>query len=621
MKKLRPILLFCVLLAAAAALLLALNARYPVLAQTDTLPADIASRLYLVSARFEGSRAAFDFTCQQPPGSDLRMVFSDVNAIRVEQDGVVVYESSEDDPYRRTQSIPLSAAQLQARGGTRIVLTLLERGQTPTEAVTGLRIAPMKTLIGSSAQIERVSLCVFGASMLLMGVCALACIICLLLFIGKPSERYLLLLSIVSLLCAVTSLFIADNPLMALTFAQHSVLRPLISIFPVILHAAICFYLCEDCLPRRMRGMLPMSLLVLLAVALVLLRALTSFSFYTIARLLLIVPVCAVLCRACRRRMWGAYLLLGGYALGESITLAIFIINNVGSILPGGEMVFVNPSYLSYMGVVIAALVIACHRFSAKFTESEALGTRLAAVNRELDQRVIERTSQLETEQKHRRTMMLNVIHDLRSPLFVLQGTLEQMTLVSSEDRQLREVMDRKLAYLQRLTEDLFMTAKLEDDAVFYEEDRVDLCGVLRELYEENLSEGRRRHIELALRCDDAPMTVWVDPMRIRQAVANLIDNALTYTPRDGKITLELRRGPDGARLSVSDTGKGIAPADLPNVFDRYYSVSRADNPKSSGLGLAIAREIVQHSHGELTVSSALGQGTCFTLCLPLLTD
>jgi signal transduction histidine kinase len=129
------------------------------------------------------------------------------------------------------------------------------------------------------------------------------------------------------------------------------------------------------------------------------------------------------------------------------------------------------------------------------------------------------------------------------------------------------------------------------------------------------------------------PALVRADPDRLEEVVTNLLDNAAKYTRPDGEITCTLRTEAGWAVLEVRDTGIGIHPDDLPHIFERFYRADRAHGRSEleaaagvkqavpgSGLGLAIARQIVEDAGGTLTVESALGEGSCFTVRLPLTT-
>lgn len=107
--------------------------------------------------------------------------------------------------------------------------------------------------------------------------------------------------------------------------------------------------------------------------------------------------------------------------------------------------------------------------------------------------------------------------------------------------------------------------------------------------------------------------------MRLQQIVQNLVTNAIHYTPAGGQITVACAVQDGQARVSVTDTGCGIAPEDQAAVFDRYFHTTATTKHDSTGLGLTIAQELAHLHHGRITLQSAVGKGSCFTLCLPLL--
>jgi signal transduction histidine kinase len=115
-------------------------------------------------------------------------------------------------------------------------------------------------------------------------------------------------------------------------------------------------------------------------------------------------------------------------------------------------------------------------------------------------------------------------------------------------------------------------------------------------------------------------VTIKGDTGRLKRLIANLVDNAIKYTPDDGRITLSLVKDGDFARLEVADNGIGIPPEDLPHIFDRFYRIDRARSRASggTGLGLAIVKGIAEQHSGRVTVSSQMGKGTIFTVWLKL---
>src|SRR5262249_40802734 len=132
---------------------------------------------------------------------------------------------------------------------------------------------------------------------------------------------------------------------------------------------------------------------------------------------------------------------------------------------------------------------------------------------------------------------------------------------------------------------------------------------------------AENRHLELLIDAADDLPPVAADPARLSQALSNLLDNALTYTPPGGTIRLSARVTEGGQmRLSVSDTGPGIPPEYLPRVFDRFFRVPGQSAPSGTGLGLAIVREVVASMGGTTRCESRPGEGTTFHLDLPVWT-
>src|SRR5204862_5946032 len=130
---------------------------------------------------------------------------------------------------------------------------------------------------------------------------------------------------------------------------------------------------------------------------------------------------------------------------------------------------------------------------------------------------------------------------------------------------------------------------------------------------------AKRRGIAVSLRMPASPVRIRHDPQRIGQVVANLVANAVKFTPRGGSITVDVASTADGARIEVTDTGVGIDPVELPHIFERFYRGSRANEARGSGsgLGLAIVRSIVDMHGGTIEVESRVGQGTRMVVTLP----
>ncbi len=228
---------------------------------------------------------------------------------------------------------------------------------------------------------------------------------------------------------------------------------------------------------------------------------------------------------------------------------------------------------------------------------------------------MIERLGKTFESQKH---FIADASHELRTPLTVIQGNLDLLRRnMGVEDRkQSLRAIDLETKRMSRITSELLLLAEVEAGEMA-RQDNVSLKGiVLEELRRAQLQAGNRK-IVLG-RLDD--LSVRGDAYKLNQALGNLVDNAVKYTPGGGAITLSLFKDKGWARLEVADAGIGIATEDLPHIFDRFY---RVDNARSierggTGLGLAIVKGIVEQHGGRVTVASQPGKGSDFTVWLRL---
>lgn len=214
--------------------------------------------------------------------------------------------------------------------------------------------------------------------------------------------------------------------------------------------------------------------------------------------------------------------------------------------------------------------------------------------------------------------------HELKTPLAVMRADVERaMTpTVSEEERAvaLEEAL-QQVTRMADLVDSLLTLARADEGRFEVYREPIELAPLVREVVETArlLGEENELHI-IASRLDNAE--VLGDVMRLRQLFLNLVSNAIKYTPRGGEVEISLVRGEAEVTLSVRDSGIGIAAADLPYVFERFWRAdrvrSRASERGGFGLGLAISQWIAQAHSGRLEVQSRLGRGSTFTLTLPL---
>ena len=289
-------------------------------------------------------------------------------------------------------------------------------------------------------------------------------------------------------------------------------------------------------------------------------------------------------------------------------------------LLPGLNVPFFQESIWFYLlrcariydiPFTLGCMTYVCRRFALQFDRTEQLA-------RELDARVMERTRALTEETEARKSMMLNIFHDLRSPLFAVSSGLETLEAVPEALPALLPALQQRVEFLRHLTEDLFLAAKLEQKQVLLNEDRVFLNAVITAVCGGCRSEAEKKGV--VLQADTAALLpVWGDAIRLQQIVQNLVTNAIHYTPAGGQITVSCAADNGFALVRVRDTGCGIAPEDQAAVFDRYFHTTANSKHDSTGLGLTIAQELARLHHGEILLESEVGKGSCFTLKLPLL--
>jgi signal transduction histidine kinase len=222
-----------------------------------------------------------------------------------------------------------------------------------------------------------------------------------------------------------------------------------------------------------------------------------------------------------------------------------------------------------------------------------------------------------------RARLVSDVAHELRTPLTIIAGQLAGVedgvyALDSDLIASLREELDR----LHRLTEDLSGLSRAEESAYELRRARTDLAALCEDVTSRLRPQFTHAGIELR-QCTSARAGADVDPHRITQILTNLLRNALTATPPGGTVTVTTSHADHTVTIEVTDTGRGIAPADLERIFERFERVAGGDeqgNPDraGSGIGLTIARSLARAHGGELSATSGgVGRGTTMTLALP----
>jgi signal transduction histidine kinase len=209
-----------------------------------------------------------------------------------------------------------------------------------------------------------------------------------------------------------------------------------------------------------------------------------------------------------------------------------------------------------------------------------------------------------------------DVSHELRTPLTAIRGNVDLLRRgAASNPDELNEalaVIDGELDRMSRIVIDLLLLSQA-DAGLSLRMQPVELDTIILDVYRQ--AQVMANGVDIQLGHEDQAL-IQGDPDRLRQLLINLVINAIRHTPAGGKVTLSLYREPEWVRVIVADTGRGIAPTDLPHIFERFYRTEN-NGQAGSGLGLSIAQWIAQAHGGQITVASELDKGSVFTLWLP----
>ena len=223
-----------------------------------------------------------------------------------------------------------------------------------------------------------------------------------------------------------------------------------------------------------------------------------------------------------------------------------------------------------------------------------------------------------------RKDFVANVSHELRTPLTAIQGSTEVLLDGAYQDpaqsRRFLEIMEKQLGNIQNLVTDMLKLASVEDGRLPLRREETDVALLIQELTTviQPLANKKNQTLDVSV-ASNIP-SVQVDPHQLHDSLMNLLDNAVKYTQENGRI--ELKAFVEGSNLvfTVSDNGTGISKEQLPRIFERFYRVdkSRSREVGGTGLGLSIAKHGIENHGGSISVQSELGEGTKFTIRIPL---
>jgi two-component system OmpR family sensor kinase/two-component system sensor histidine kinase BaeS len=225
--------------------------------------------------------------------------------------------------------------------------------------------------------------------------------------------------------------------------------------------------------------------------------------------------------------------------------------------------------------------------------------------------------SELELADQQRRNLTADVAHELRTPLHIIQGNLEGIAdgVYAADEEQIDRLLG-ETRQLSRLVEDLRTLSLAEAGQLPMKMEQVEVGELLADVATSFSGQAETAGVDLQSSILGEGLLIQGDAGRLDQVLSNLVANALDHTPRGGQIRISAAPGQDGVQIKVADNGRGIAEEDVPFIFDRFWRGEGA-RQASSGLGLAIAQQLVQAHGGQIGVESRLNEGTTFTINLP----
>lgn len=227
--------------------------------------------------------------------------------------------------------------------------------------------------------------------------------------------------------------------------------------------------------------------------------------------------------------------------------------------------------------------------------------------------------SRLEKSFKHIEDFSSHVAHELKTPLAIIRGEAELALRKDRDTQEYKRVLKVNLqesARMVKTIEDLLLLAKLDYQPEIFKFEPMDFIEFFKEIYEQSRIFAYEKNITVNLDAPAEAIEINADQLHLRRLFFNLIDNALKFTPDYGRIDIVIKHEHKRIVTLLSDTGKGIAPENLPRVFDRFFRAGHQE--PGSGLGLSIAQSIARIHKGEILVASKLNEGTTFKVILPL---
>ena len=467
-------------------------------------------------------------------------------------------------------------------------------------------------VLGERAELQAIQNRWLILDLIAVGLCSILIIMCLALFLPKKSEIYLPLLAVSTLAEMGHFLLISRHP--AISFfhlGSETFYRQL---------GFINYYVCLQFVPGAAKKWMNRAVpAVALATVLGCLVFPQDSNRWIQASYLFYMALQAwILGKGVLGRVPEAPVIMTGcmMALGNEL----FYLLLYGGLIPQGIIdIEIMPAQYMRLSYIVAFALATCAKYGRKFCEADRLSMSLEKQVQAQTEQLRRSNEELIRAQENRQRFMTDMVHNLRSPLFALGGYLDLLrdTLPqpTQEQEKYLDLLDHKAEYISKITDDMFLIYRLEDGQLQLSREPFDICSLIMAVAQDARAEGKEKELTVTAKMQDEQLFLDGDRFRLKQALDNILDNAVRYSPQGGQIQLTQKRQEGRCILTVEDQGPGISEEQKKRLFIRYESKGTGGK---TGLGLSISHYIIELHGGTLEAQDRPGQGTIMKISLPV---
>lgn len=260
--------------------------------------------------------------------------------------------------------------------------------------------------------------------------------------------------------------------------------------------------------------------------------------------------------------------------------------------------------------------------------EYERIGMKKPGIYKNVFTNLVEVSKDLKVQEEERKKLekmrsdwITNISHDMKTPLASIRGYSELLlddNVTDEERKNYAEVIERQSHYMQELLDDFNLTMRLRNAEMPLQLTTLKFEPFVRDVVIDFLNDAQFSNYDVTFESADDIPTLEIDQHLMKRAIINFLTNACVHNEPSTEVSVSLRKKQSHLLLTIQDNGKGIAPEDLPNIFERYYRGTNTTNIQGSGLGMAISRDIIEAHGGKIDMESTVGSGTYITITLPI---